>query len=520
VFEGSRSRSVWPLALLAFAVAVAGAAAVWSRPAVIERLGVLAGGGDPFASPLAEGRSDHRYPESPLAVSLELEAGFTEVDREGVVTFADALARDLGFWLLARTGTGSVEAAEQALWAEPGGPDAFAVAWALRMQDLNLYARDTQRLSAGVKPEGFRYAHSDELALLLAHVAWRLDLGMDLVRSPVHRYVLWRQPGSPALDGPLGPGSPALDGPLGPGSPALDGPLGPGGDRLRGIEPTCFRRVDVLGDLVPSEEPSVGRRLVFPPEHYPSGAGGIRNPAPLPAGAYEVVAPEALASDLLVRLVERYGGGLAALEARLGESGARRTGQRTPLDATAVQNRGLLSGPAVRALPVRVEARAGDDPAPVAQAVYRIRLSSGVAAWERGDLAAVRREAAALGALRTARGGLLPEAPDEAALQAVVAFADGDAGAGRAAVRRVLAHHDRGADGPLLFARSDAHAAAMWLELEHGAPALEDWNSLVVPLLNRYRERPERIEALCRIGRRVLKDAVQTVEELVPECRG
>jgi long-subunit fatty acid transport protein len=40
---------------------------------------------------------------------------------------------------------------------------------------------------------------------------------------------------------------------------------------------------------------------------------------------------------------------------RLPESGARRTGQRTPLDATAVQNQGSLSGPAVRARPIRNE---------------------------------------------------------------------------------------------------------------------------------------------------------------------
>jgi hypothetical protein len=459
LFEATRQRARWPYALAALALAAAAAAVAWVRPAVIERLGVLAGGGNPLADPFASGRVDQRYAESPLAVSLALEAGLADgrgaVDADGLLAFADDIARDLGFWLLARTGASDIEAAERALWEREHEPDAFAVAWAGELQRRKVYAREAERLSDGVEPEGrYRYAHPDELVLLLLHVAWRLDLGIDLVRSPVHRYATWREPGGPGL---------------------------------RGIEPTCFQRVDMLGKVVPSDEPSVGRRLTFPPEHYPSGAGGIRNPSPLPAGAYEPVSPAGLAGDLLVRLAARYGGGIEALEAKL----------------AAV-------------------AGADADPA-VVQAVYRIRLADGVAAWERGDASALERlrdDASTLERLRTDRGGLLPDAPDEAALAAAVAFADGRDDDGQVAVREVLAYYEPPGAPPLEHVRSDAHAVAMWLDLEHprGGARPEQWNARVVPLLNRYRGDPERIARLCTLGRPVLTDVVQKIEELVPEC--
>jgi ABC-type lipoprotein release transport system permease subunit len=55
------------------------------------------------------------------------------------------------------------------------------------------------------------------------------------------------------------------------------------------------------------------------------------------------------------RTIGAYAERLRERLARPQESGARRTGQRTPLDTTAVQNRGSLSGPAVRALPMERE---------------------------------------------------------------------------------------------------------------------------------------------------------------------
>lgn len=450
MFDATQRRSRWPLALVA-AVGAAVAGVVWfERPALVERAGVLAGGGNPLADPFAAERADVRYPESPLTVSLALESGLAPadrpVDRDGMLAFADQLATDLGYWLLTDTGASDIEAAERTLWSRDHDPDRFVAKWALLLQQREVYARDTERLSAGIVPEGYRYAHSDELVLLFAHVAWRLDLAVDLVRSPVHHYAVWREPG---------------------------------GQGARGIEPTCFRRVDALGALAPSDEPSVGRRLTFPPDHYPSGAGGIRNPKPLPPGVYATVSATALPGDLLTRLAARYGGGIDVLDARLAEH----------------------------------------PDAAVAQAVYRARLAAGLSAWEAGDVARVRVEAKALDALRTDHGGLLPDAPDELALDAVVAFADGDDPAGFAALDAVFAYHEP-TGAPALFVASDAHAAAMWLELEHRPPKMDAWNRRIVPLLNRWRDDPARIARLCTLGRTVLADAVQTPEALVPECRG
>lgn len=444
MFETTRSRS-WAAPAVMVVLAAAVTAVWWTRPSLLQRVSVLVAGGNPFAEPFATERVDQVFPESPLAVSLALEAGFAPVERDAVLAFADDLARDLGFWLLETTGAHDIEDAERRLWAT-GDADRFAVAWALRLQDRHLYSRHEQRLSGALPPEHRedpRYAHPDELVLLLAHVAWRLDLASDLIRSPVHHYVVLREPG---------------------------------GTRARGVEPTCFRRVDALGHVAPSDEPSVGRRLSFPPDHYPSGVGGIRNPDPVPPGIYEPVSASELTGDLFARLATRY------------DADAETLGQQLV-----------------------------DHPSPaVAQAVYRLRMSRGIAAWEAGDAATTAKEAAVLAQLRADHGPLLADAPDERVLDAAAAFAGGDRERGFDGVHAVLRYHEP--EGPVLFAKSDAHAMAMWLELEHGLPTPEDWNRRIVPLLNRNRDDPAQIERLCAIGRRVLADTKQTVEELVPEC--
>jgi hypothetical protein len=366
------------------------------------------------------------------------------VDREGVLAFADELAREIGWWLLASTGASDVHEAERLLW-EQGRIDDLAVTWALAMQARDLRSREGQgRLSAGIPEHPPRYLQPEEAQLLLAHVAWRLDLDAVLIRSPVHWYLELREPG---------------------------------GDRRRGVEATCFWRVDALGRDVHSPEPSVGRRLVFPPDHYPSGVGGIRNPSPLPPGAYEPIGAAELTGELTAKLALRYDADPAELEARL----------------------------------------ATEPGAALAQTVYRTRLAAGIAAWERGDLARVRAEAQALQTLRTKHGALLAAAPDELVLDAIVRLADGDRDGGLAQVRKVLEVHEP--NGPVMFAGGDAHATAMWLELEHGRASPEDWNRRIVPLLNRHKDDPARMSRLCELGRAVLASTTTSVEELVPECR-
>jgi hypothetical protein len=441
MFDAVARRSAWPV--VAVTLGLLGVA-VWAVPDRTERASVLAGGGDPLASPFAEERRDQPYPESPLAVSLALEAGLAAVDVDAALAFGDALARELGFWLLATTGAGDLDEAERRLWSVEGSPDRLAVAWAVRLQQREVYARTSlPGLWAGVPAAGPRYVHPDELPLLFAHVAWRLDLDAELVRSPIHLYVLLHDPG---------------------------------GDGVRGLEPTSFRRVDVLGANVPSEEASVGRRLTFGADFFSSGVGGLRNPDPLPAGAYTPVAPSELVGELLGRAAARHDTDPATLEARL-----------------------------------------ADQPA-LAPVVWRMRLAAGIAAWEDGDLDRVRVAAERLAALRRDHGGALPPAPDELVLEAVGQLAAGDAEEGLRRVRGVLSAYEP--DGPVLFAKSDAHAVAMWLDLEHGRATPEDWNRRVIPLMNRHRDDPERFAALCAIGRRVLAETHDDLEVLIPECRG
>jgi hypothetical protein len=274
MFESTarQSRAPWVVVLLLGGLAAG--ALVW-RDELFSRLSVLLDGGNPLAPIFAEERRDQVYAESPLAVSLELERGMASGEPERALAFADEIAREVGYWMLSATGASDLDEAERRLWAD-GQPDGLAIAFAKALQDRQLYSRRNQHLSAGLPGlDGHgdardpKYIHPDELPLLFLHVAWRLDLDARLVRSPIHLYVLLQEPG---------------------------------GERQRGVEPTCFRCVDVLGKVVHSDEASVGRRLTFPPEHYPSGVGGIRNPEPLPPGAYEVIAPAALPGELYARL--------------------------------------------------------------------------------------------------------------------------------------------------------------------------------------------------------------------------
>jgi hypothetical protein len=281
VFEGAKRSGAWGGWLLGVLV-LGGAGLLWARPELGERLldaaDLAAAGVDPTASWSADERSDQPYAHSPLQLMLAMQAAWLEPsaahDPAGALAFADELAEAVGRWLLVTTGTSSVQEAERALW-EAGRADELAVFFATTLRERQVHARRSRRLSEAGFVEGQPvYVHPDELAWLFAHVAWRLDLRTELVQSPVHHYVVWREPE---------------------------------GERSRAVEATCFRRVDALGKVVPHEQPSVGRRLVLPEHHYPEGTGGIRNPDPLPEWAYRSLSDTELADGLARQLGERLG---------------------------------------------------------------------------------------------------------------------------------------------------------------------------------------------------------------------
>jgi len=279
VFEQAQRGRSWIGAVVMLALAGGVAAALLLPDRFDELLTAadrMARGVPLGASPFAESRRDSPYQGSPLAAALAAEAAWVSVDAESALAEADRIAQDVGWWLLEHTGEADVQAAEEALW-DAGDADELFLRIATALRDARVVARRAHRLS---EPEPVAegqpvYVHPDDLPWLFAHVAWRLDLRAELVRSPVHHYLVFRDPD---------------------------------GEGSRAVEATCFRRVDALGNVVQSDQPSVGRRLVQPEHHYPTGVGGIRNPSPLPAGAYEsFLDDDALLVGVVERLEERHG---------------------------------------------------------------------------------------------------------------------------------------------------------------------------------------------------------------------
>ena len=276
MFDAARTgRSWWWMG--AGGALVVGAAVLWARPELGQRALQqldLASSGVPVGATLWPAtRNATPYADSPLQLAMVIEGAWVPVDVDAAVGVADGLATSLSRWMLQQTGASSPQAAEAALW-EAGRIDDLLVHLATLLREAQVHARASHRLSQP-EPEGQPvYVHPDDLAWLAAHVAWRLDLHAELVRSPIHHYLVFRSPD---------------------------------GERSRAFEATCFRRVDALGVVVPHDQPSVGRRLVLPEDHYPRGVGGIRNPTPLPPGAYATLDDVTLFGALVERLTARHG---------------------------------------------------------------------------------------------------------------------------------------------------------------------------------------------------------------------
>jgi len=425
MFDAARS-SRSPVLAGAVLLALAMAAAMYARPDLwaqasehVDRVLARAGfRSDPFAAE----RVDHPYADSPLTLALDLEQELGDTDQDAVLRWADDLAREMGLWLLRETGTSDVAAAEDALW-DDARQDDFVVELARQLRNREVYARQQQRLARIDGPP--QYVHPDELAWIGAHVGWRLDLRMRLMRSPVHHYLVWTSP---------------------------SGKLG------RTVELTNFRRVDALGKLVPSDEPSVGRRLVGPEDLFPSGAGGIHQLQG--DGVYREVPADQLTSELLQRIM---------------------TWKAHNADADFA------------------------DAAPLAR--YELRLTQGVEAWKQGDTETVAAAYADLAQLRRDHGEALPAVPNENVLGVA-------AGTQGVSLRAVFAHYDT--PNPERPA-NDLHEMAMWLDLRDGRIGKHDYNRRVIPLTNVSRRRDEQLE-LCQAGRAALARAASVPTAWLERC--
>ncbi len=427
MFEAaSSSRS--PLLLGVVLLLVGGAGAwLYTHPEHLEQastqVDLLLAGSGLGADPVASERVDAPYPDSPLALALDLEGQLGPTDRDAVLAWADELASDMGLWLLRETGASDVETAEDALW-NAARQDAFAVELARQLRAREVYARSQKRLDAiGGPPQ---YVHPDELAWIGAHVGWRLDLRMRLLRSPVHHYLVWTSP---------------------------SGQLG------RTVDLTNFRRVDALGKLVESDEPSVGRRLVGPEDLYPSGAGGIHELQG--DGVYREIPADRLRAEVLERITTW-------------------SAHSTGVDFADAD-------PATR---------------------FELGIRRGLQAWKDGDTEAMSSVYDELAALRREHGSELPPVPREDVF-GVAAKREG------VGLRRLLAHYDTTdtPDRPV----DDVHEVAMWLDLRDGSIRKADYNRRVVPLTNVARRREERLE-LCRAARAALVQEASIPSEFLARC--
>lgn len=247
------------------------------------------------------------------------------------------------------------------------------------------------------------------------------------------------------------------------------------GARALGIEATAFRHVTERGARVVADEPAVGLLLTFSPEVYAQGVGGIRNPDPPWPGVYTPVTADELDGELLARLAARYDLAPAALQ----------------------------------------EAFARSPSAPLAQELFRRALHAGIVAWEAGDLAQVRVHAETLRALRDGHDAWLRPLREEGVLTAVLAWEDGRAPEAEQILAELFAAWEP--EGAVMLPRGEAHAAAMWLDLEHGKPRVADWNRRLVPLMNRHQKDPAAVARLCGYGRK-MRSAPGELETVLPIC--
>lgn len=217
--------------------------------------GVAAGHGlrsDGFAAT----RKDFPYPGSPLAWYLDTEGRYTAVPKRQVLELADGIARDVGWRLAAATGVADPVLAEQRLW-EQGRQRELPLWIAAALRDLHVFYHEEALFSRSFNPDAHFLAEEihmdcDQLVWVFLHVAYRLDLGMTAVPSPMHVYLRYAGPGA---------------------RPALY------------VETTQFRNVIVDDQHIDMRGPAIGESFFIDADYYPSGRGRLVPTVALAAAA-------------------------------------------------------------------------------------------------------------------------------------------------------------------------------------------------------------------------------------------
>ena len=265
--SGPPPASGWAQAVggLAAAAAAAVIATAVMAPHALWRAGLqaelLAGGTFParasgFLTGAAPGSGgdvapDCPYPWSPLERYAAYEAKFVDFDAAAIGAFADRIAEEVGWQMMAKTGAGDVQTAEVALWL--AGEQRRVPLWiAEALRARGVFYQPESLLSRSFDPwrhtgEAEIHLDCDQLTHLFSHVALRLDLGVHEVPSPMHMYLLYQPPaGLPSRESAA--------------------PLW--------IEATSFRRVDVQGNHVDWMGAGIGEDFFIDADYHPSGKGG------------------------------------------------------------------------------------------------------------------------------------------------------------------------------------------------------------------------------------------------------
>lgn len=209
---------------------------------------LLAGGTWPSsAAGFVDARGDYPYPTSSFLDYIAYERKFVDFDAAGVGAFADRIAEDVGWQMMLEADAGSVQEAEATLWEAGRAQDVpLWIAEALRTRGVFYHLESL--LSRSFDPwlhTGDAEVHMDcdQLVHLFTHVAWRLDLKMYEIQSPMHQYLTYQPP------------------------------TGSQGTPLW-VETTSFRRVDVHGERVDYMGAALGDDFLIDEDYHSSGKGG------------------------------------------------------------------------------------------------------------------------------------------------------------------------------------------------------------------------------------------------------
>lgn len=158
-----------------------------------EQTRALLAGVGPGARVMAEEHVDFGYPSSPWLDAVALVARHVPVDEAGLAQRADAIAHDVGWWMLAETRQGDLDAAERALWAN-NRADRLALRIAEALVDHGVTLGSDRPFPERYRPDALRL-DGDGIVHLLLHVAWRLDLDVVAEAAPLRLYPVFREPG-------------------------------------------------------------------------------------------------------------------------------------------------------------------------------------------------------------------------------------------------------------------------------------------------------------------------------------